>query len=795
MKRHIRHIALLIAFWPLLISGQNQAANWYFGSQAGLNFSNGFPVNLPSGQMNTDEGCSTISDKFGNLLFYSDGITIWNSNHNIMQNGSGLLGNSSSTQSALIIPKPNDDDFYYIFTADDRAGSNGLRYSEINMTLDGGQGGITSNKNILLETPATEKITAVEHYDGERIWVISHRWNSNEFIAYLVSNTGVNTTPIVSASGSVHSGNQNNTIGYLKASPNREKIVCVQSYDASETQLFDFEATTGIVSNPITIANYATNNAGPYGCEFSPDSKLLYVTEIDKAATFSRIHQYDITQPTQQAIIDSDIIVGTDNSELGALQQAIDGKIYVARKGKTSLGVINDPNTLGLGCGFFPVGVSLGINSSQFGLPPFVQSYFYATNIFSNTCFGDTTEFNIDTSTIIDTITWDFGDPGSGANNTSNLENPTHVFSSPGDYEIIITIDTEGEIQTIYRTLVISDEPPVLNLDPLIGCEDDNGQAEFNLLLAIPQFIIDDNNITVSFHEDLTDAEDGIGSISNINTYFTSASPTTLYLRLQNSIRGDCYSISVLDLIAVTSPTIEETAEVFFCENTNEDFATITVGPLDEPLANYSFLWLESLETTSEIQVVDPGLYTVRITLLASTSVSNPDGCYADRVVTVVASNMAIIDAINIINKDSAEIIVSGLGDYEFALDNINGPYQNSNIFIDVEAGLHTVYVRDINGCGIVESEFSILGFPKFFTPNNDGKNDRWQVYGVSESFQSKTKIKIFNRYGKLIKELSPLGEGWDGTFNGEKLPVDDYWFEVLLEDGRVFVNHFTLKR
>ena len=795
MKTFIKHIILIIIFCPFFVHAQNQAANWYFGSQAGLNFSNGFPVNLPSGQINTDEGCSTISDKFGNLLFYSDGLTVWNKDHLVMQNGSGLLGNSSSTQSALIIPKPNDDNIYYIFTADDRAGSNGLRYSEVNMILNSGLGGVTTNKNILLDIPTTEKITAVEHADGERIWVISHRWNSNEFIAYLVSNTGVNTTPVVSAVGSMHSGNQNNSIGYLKASPNREKIACVKSYIGSETQLFDFEATTGIVSNPITISNYATDNSGPYGCEFSPDSKLLYVTEIDKAATHSKIHQYDITQPTQQAIIDSDVIIGEDDSELGALQQAIDGKIYVARKGKTSLGVINNPNTIGLGCDFFPVGVSLGINSSQFGLPPFVQSYFYATNIYSNTCFGDATEFHIETSTIIDNITWDFGDPASGANNTSSLLDPTHVFSSAGEYEITITIDTEGEIQTIYRSLIISDEPPVLNLDPLTGCEDENGQTEFDLLLAVPQFIIDDNNITIAFFEDRTDAENGIGSITNINSYTTSSSPLRVFLRLQNSIRGDCYSISELDLIAVNGLIIEETDEVFFCENSDTDFATITVGHLDQPLTDYTFLWLESLETTSSIQVVDPGEYTVRITLLASITSSNPDGCYADRIVSVIASNAATIDAINIINKDSAEIIVSGLGDYEFAIDNINGPYQNSNILSDVEPGLHTVYVRDINGCGIVEQEFSILGFPKFFTPNDDGKNDFWQVYGVSESFQPKTKIKIFNRYGKLIKELNPLGSGWDGTFNGEKLPVDDYWFEVILQDGRVFVNHFTLKR
>ena len=103
--------------------------------------------------------------------------------------------------------------------------------------------------------------------------------------------------------------------------------------------------------------------------------------------------------------------------------------------------------------------------------------------------------------------------------------------------------------------------------------------------------------------------------------------------------------------------------------------------------------------------------------------------------------------------------------------------------------------MRDIkNDCGIVNEGVSVIGFPKFFTPNNDGFNDTWQVYGVSNQFQSNTKILIFNRFGKLIKELDPSGIGWDGTFNGNALPSDDYWFSVQLEDGRIFKNHFTLK-
>ena len=121
--------------------------------------------------------------------------------------------------------------------------------------------------------------------------------------------------------------------------------------------------------------------------------------------------------------------------------------------------------------------------------------------------------------------------------------------------------------------------------------------------------------------------------------------------------------------------------------------------------------------------------------------------------------------------------------------------YQNSNVFENVFPGIYSVSVKDIkNDCGTVNNKVSVIGFPKFLTPNNDGKNDTWQVYGVSSMFQPNTKIQIFDRFGKLIKELNPLGEGWNGLLNGEKLPTDDYWFLVVLQDGRVFKSHFTLK-
>ena len=124
-----------------------------------------------------------------------------------------------------------------------------------------------------------------------------------------------------------------------------------------------------------------------------------------------------------------------------------------------------------------------------------------------------------------------------------------------------------------------------------------------------------------------------------------------------------------------------------------------------------------------------------------------------------------------------------------------NQTYQAANFFESLEAGIYTIYVRDVNGCGVATREISVLGIPNYFTPNGDGYNDTWNIKGVKASLNANTIIYIFDRYGKLMKQISPLGQGWDGTFNNKQMPSSDYWYHVQLEDGKLVKGHFTLKR
>ena len=121
--------------------------------------------------------------------------------------------------------------------------------------------------------------------------------------------------------------------------------------------------------------------------------------------------------------------------------------------------------------------------------------------------------------------------------------------------------------------------------------------------------------------------------------------------------------------------------------------------------------------------------------------------------------------------------------------------FNRPNFFDNVPAGIHEVFINDKNGCGTINQTIAVIGLPKYFTPNGDGYNDYWNVKGVNANFNANSTITIFDRYGKLIKQISPTSQGWDGTFNRTPLPSDDYWYTVKLEDGREAKGHFSLKR
>ncbi len=208
------------------------------------------------------------------------------------------------------------------------------------------------------------------------------------------------------------------------------------------------------------------------------------------------------------------------------------------------------------------------------------------------------------------------------------------------------------------------------------------------------------------------------------------------------------------------------------------------------------------ISTTASVDLSEVGEYRYE----AYNTVSQTGGtteCPSTKDFTVVVSEAPTIDNIKVIQQANGlriETTVSGIGLYEYALDDISGPYQNGNIFNNVTPGTHTVYVRDKNGCGVAEEtivqDLTLEGFPKFFTPNGDGINDFWQFIPPPETGDINIQtIQIFDRYGNLLAQVEPTSQGWNGQLNGRLLPATDYWFRAISNDNKEIKGNFTLKR
>lgn len=433
---------VVVFFAVFSLQAQNEANFWYFGT-SGLDFNSGNPISLGNSAMLTQEGSASISDSFGNLQFYTDGVTVWNSNHQEMLNGTDLLGGDSSTQSATIVPKPGNSKIYYIFTVGTQ-GSNGLNYSEVDMDLDGGLGGITSFKNVNLTDNATEKLTAVLHANGEDVWVITHDIIDSNFRAFLVTASGVSTAPVTSTAGINITFGDDFAVGSIKTSPDGSKLaMCTMTF----AEVFDFDPSSGIVSNGVVLNTRGFN----YGAEFSPSSRYLYISEEDRG-----IYQYDM-QAGDISASQINVFIPSGNQSAWQLQLGPDDKIYAASL-SDSLGVINNPDEAGLACNYVHNGLSLGLRESRLGLPDFIARPNSATTFESqNYCAESPTDFLL--SNEPDSVVWDFGDPSSGANNTSTLLEPSHVYNAPGFYTVQVNAVFGADTYTEEKVIQIFAKP------------------------------------------------------------------------------------------------------------------------------------------------------------------------------------------------------------------------------------------------------------------------------------------------------------------------------------------------
>lgn len=415
---------------------------WYFGNFAGVSFNTSPPTILTDNQITNLEGMSVMSDENGQLLFYTDGRQVLNRNHDPMLNGTGLNGHPSSYQSSVIIPKPGSTSIYYIFTADSWEG-NGIKgycYSEVDMSLAGGLGGITATKNVLLSGPSSERLTAIRAADMRSYWIITNEWNSNIFRAYKVDCNGVNTTPVVSVTGKAMNEDTYCNIGAMRISPDGKYLVQTNvkgRATATPTneyfQIFDFDDVTGQITNDRLLT--LTNDGYYFGAEFSPDSRLLYVVNPYKGA----VHQFDVTLGSAAAIQASKQIMPVTgiNFSLTGISLGPDQKIYMTA-GEPALHVINQPNVPGPGCDIVSKQQPLS-RSSNLTLPNIIPNLYVNRPLdftfqLQGTCNGEV-QFTASVQIPGVTLLWEFGD-----SNTGTGANVTHTYADPNaEYLVKLT--------------------------------------------------------------------------------------------------------------------------------------------------------------------------------------------------------------------------------------------------------------------------------------------------------------------------------------------------------------------
>jgi gliding motility-associated-like protein len=788
-------ITMLIGLSFLLIgisSSQNLNTIWYFGDGNFIDFNNSPSTISGAGiQMATStstyciEGTSSITDASGQLLFYSDGRTVWDKNYNAMPNGNGLFGHSSNAQ-VLIIPKPGSTTIYFVFYADYAGGANGFSYSEIDMSLNGGLGDVTQTKNIQLHSPSAEMVKGITHCNGTDIWVLSHDATGNTFRAYLVTASGVSTTPVISSTGtpfsSVFTG-----MSLMTCRKDGKKIAINADMNV---EIFDFDNQNGTLCDPITVPN--GDIAPGYGIEFSEDGTKLYVGSFN-------LHQFDLSSNNASVIAASNLAYSI--TEAGGIMRGPDDKIYVAGgcdyyDTQTStmyysrkVHVIQNPNLAGIAASNLVLNVfttprECGLGFANCYYPtqttntcgPALQAN--ASISSSSICFGDCVNYaNLSTGPAI-SYNWIFS--GGNPSVYSGLTPPQICYPNAGNYTSTLLItDCSGNTSTVNLNVTVN------------NCT--NPAASF-----IPQ----QNQICQGDCISFTDNSTG----SNINSWnwsFNGGNPAVSSVQNPGMI---CFSntgvfpvtLTITDDFGTDDTTILITvnaclppvagfsaSDLSICQNECIDFTDLS---LYADTWNWTFSGGNPASSAQQNPVVcfdQAGNYQVTLT------VTNAYGSSTETV-NVEVFSLPDIDLGDDITIDFGESVtvnaIAGQGQLlwyptsEFDCSNCSSQQWKPEETITV-----IVVNTDNNQCSssdtmeITVNSLDEIFIPNAFSPNEDGLNDYF--FAVSASSVSEFTCMIFDRWGELVFSSENILQSWDGTYGGQKVANDVYVWRIT---GRI---------
>jgi gliding motility-associated-like protein len=350
--------------------------------------------------------------------------------------------------------------------------------------------------------------------------------------------------------------------------------------------------------------------------------------------------------------------------------------------------------------------------------------------------------------------------------------------------------------ETSFSVTII--DTPVANPVPVAlrtVCDEDgtnDGLTAFDLTSLTPTVLGTQTGteFSIAYYATLANA-------ANQSNAIATSTLSTVYVRVSNTLAASCFDIKPISIIVNRLPEPTPVDGIICFDSETQTLLNAYTIHSNLITAGHTFMWTNedgvTVGTGNNYTAILPGVYTLVVTRIAT-------GCTSEPVnVTVSPSEPAIVTYA--VSEDFSEtqsitVTATGQGDnFEYQLD--GGIFQDSPVFEHVSSGLHIITVRDKNGCGSTTIQAVVINYPHYFTPNDDGHHDTWNIKDLSN--QTNAKISIYDRYGKLIQQIKPSGSGWDGTYNGSMMPSDDYWFVVNYIDenqaSQEFRAHFAMKR
>ncbi|MBN8703540.1 MAG: T9SS type B sorting domain-containing protein [Bacteroidetes bacterium] len=788
MKPHILNCnkpIIFVAFFVILNTpffSQTKNANiWYFGNKAGLDFNSGNPVALTNSAMNTTEGCASVADAAGQLLFYTDGQNIWDKNHQMMPLANGttnadwnrmLSGTWSSTQAAIIAPVLNSANRYYVFSTDGAslpaANSlgpqqqwDGLYYTVVNMQLNGGLGDIDTSylkqfcnylpgaNKIQLTDSVSEKVTIAMNANGLDYWVITTKQDTRDVYAFSVNCTGVNCSPVIST---LTSGTTFGGYGMLSASRDGKSLAMAWGGTPFlGATLVDFNNTTGVASNRQLLFQGEIC----YGACFSPDDNLIYITTHISAGTpgAGAIRNFQRFSPTPAATM---LTFNTPTVNHMNIQQGPNGKLYSASWSTSSITEISNPNNQ-VNPGVSVGAVSLAGKISLYGLPNLFVGWTtpppskFVSAADTAICNGGSTQLAV--SLIDPTFTYKWT-PAAGLSNATSV-NP---IASP-TVTTTYTVAVMALCDTLYDSLTVLVRPnPFLSLGPDVS-------------------VCPGNATTLSAQHS------GVSILWSTGVTSTSISAS---VGAYSAVVTDSFSCVAYDTVAVLAhllPVIQISSPAVCLGSP----ATL------QATGASNYLWSNAMTGSS---IVIPALSNQTITAIGTDN----NGCI-DSAKFVVQPNPKPTADFDLFVLDSlcsyrvaTHFIGGGVGNDVFTWNLNKKFYSNAVDFNDLSlpsTGLYELQLiltspfncadTAIKQISVKDEFISTLYIPNTFTPNGDDLNDTW---GVKSICMEDMKIAIYNRWGVLIKELESLSEVWDGTFNGNLVESEVFVYKVIATDA-----------